>query len=304
MAKKTSTKRKSDEISEKHPDGNPPMKTYDFTCFWESEEEYGTIVATLKVWCGDATRLQACKEICPESKREHLQCKITWKYAKRWDAMKKLLAKHHFEESVTKCFAYCAKMDSKLIITHDTRAPGQRSDLIKMKQMIDEGATEEDLWEEFFGSMTRYSSAMKRYIALKGKKKRRPKLQVEWYIGASGAGKSTKADELYPDAYWVNVDGTGNVWWDDYDGEEVVVIDDFRPNMFRYEQLLKLLNSRGKYRIAYKGGSSWLHCKKVVITSVEHPSCMYSMYDEQLARRITRFVVVEKTESVTVTEVK
>lgn len=302
----TSTKRKSDEISEEQElpeavetmvyDDGKPKKTFDFTIYWDTEDEYNMIVEKLKAWCGDATRMQASKEICPETQREHLQCKVTWKYAKRWAAMKKLMHTHHFEVSKCKCFAYTVKMDGKIVVLHDSRAPGARSDLAKMKQLIDEGATEEELWEEHFGSMSRYSSAMKRYMALKAKGRRRPKLIVEWYIGPSGAGKSTKAELENPGAYWVNVDGTGHIWWDDYDGEEVVVIDDFRANMFRYEQLLKLLNSRGKYRIAYKGGSSWLHCKKVVITSVEHPRDMYGMYDEQLERRVTRFVEIAKPE--------
>lgn len=272
-------------------------KTFDFTIFWKDDDERARIQEMLEAWKGDCTRLQVCEEVCPESKRKHFQCKCTWRCAKRWSAMKKLMAHHHFERSVSECFAYTAKLDSNLIITHDSRAPGARTELVKMKTIIDNGGSDEQLWDEHFGSMCRYHSAMSKYKALKSKKRKRPNLVVEWIIGPSGSGKSTKAERDNPDAYWLNQDGTGNIWWDGYDGESCVVIDDFRPNMFTYEQLLKLLSSRGNYRIAHKGGSAWLTCEKIVLTSVEHPRYMYSMYDVQLERRVTNFVTVTEVTS-------
>jgi len=266
-----------------------PHKTFDFTVFWSNDAEYESAVQTLRAWTADATRLQASYELGDKTEREHLQCKITWRVAKRWSAMKKLIGNTHFEVSKSKCFAYCAKLDANLIIMHDSRAPGARKDLADMKKMIDDGANDIDLWNEHFGSMCRYNSAMAKYKTLINKKKPRPRLEVEWIVGPSGIGKSSRADIENPDAYWLNIDGTGNIWWDGYDDEEVVVIDDFRGSMFKYNDLLKLLNSRGKYRIAFKGGSAWLSCKKIVITSVEGPEdCYPHHYDEQLKRRITK----------------
>lgn len=269
---------------------NDVKKTYDFTIYPKDESDYDRTIEKLEAWTADATRLQVSAEVCPETNRDHLQCKITWKIGKRWSAMKKLLGDAHFEPSVSTCFAYCAKIDddNKLLISHDARAPGARNDLMEMKAMIDEGCTKEELWQEHFGSMTRYSNAMEKYMLLKSKHKPRVQLEVEWIIGSSGVGKSTKAEAENPHAYWLTQDSTDNIWWDGYDGEETIIIDDFRPSMFRYEQLLKLLNSRGKYRLCHKGGSSWLNAKKFVITSVLHPSEMYRMYDEQLDRRITK----------------
>lgn len=278
------------EPSAKRPKKNSVETTYDMTIGWETEEEYAEIIEKLDAWCGDATRLQASREIAPSTGKPHLQVKVTWRVGKRWTQMKKLMGNHHFERSVSKCFAYTCKLEDKdeLVITHDSRAPGARSDLVNMKAMIDSGCSKLELWEEHFGSMARYHSAMSKYAELKNKHTPRPKLEVEWIIGPSGSGKSTKAEEQNPNAYWLSQDGTDAIWWDGYDGEEVVVIDDFRPSMFRYEQLLKLLNSRGSYRLGHKGGSSWLLARKFVITSVQHPKDMYTEYDTQLSRRITK----------------
>lgn len=274
-----------------------PAKTYDFTIFWKDDAELDQITEQLDAWKPDATRLQVAREICPDTEREHLQCKVTWKRAKRWAAMKKILGPHvHFEKSVSLDFSYTAKLDSEMLIQHDGRAPGTRNDLMEMKQMIDDGEDDETLWDNHFGSMVRYHGAMSKYKMLKSKKRKRPECEVEWITGPSGSGKSTKAEDENPGAYWLNVDGTDTVWWDGYDGEDTVVIDDFRGDMFKYNELLKLLNSRGQYRIAFKGGSGWLHARKFVITSVQTPQECYPMaYDTQLERRIT---------SVTVTEVR
>ena len=268
-------------------------KTFDFTIFWKSETELDAALETLAAWAGDCTRLQACKEVCPDTGREHLQCKVTWRRGKRWSAMKKLIEPHHFETSKSLCFAYCAKMGSKLVISVDSRAPGSRNELVAMKTMIDEGAKTEELWHQHFGSMARYHGAMAKYRSFIDKKRVRPKLVLEWIYGPSGSNKSTIAERENPDAYWLGVGCTGKLWWDGYDGEETVIVDDFRPAMCSYSELLKMTNSRGKYRIEHKGGSAWLSCKKIVFTSILHPESLFVCTEDepwaQLHRRITRY---------------
>lgn len=268
-------------------------KTFDFTIFWTEACEYDNALETLAAWEPDVTRLQACKEVCPESHREHLQCKVTWRVGKRWSAMKKLIEPHHFEPSVSQCFAYTAKLSSKLVLSVDTRAPGARNELVAMKAMIDEGAATEQLWDEHFGSMARYHGAMSKYRAFKDKRRSRPKLELEWIYGPSGSNKSTIAERENPDAYWLGVGCTGKLWWDGYDGESTIIVDDFRPSMCSYGELLKMTNSRGKYRIEHKGGSGWLTCAKMVFTSIQHPEDMFVCSAEepwaQLDRRITRY---------------
>jgi len=272
---------------------NKVHKTFDFTIFWTEACEYDNALETLAAWEPDVTRLQACKELCPESKREHLQCKVTWRKGKRWASMKKLIEPHHFETSVSTCFAYTAKLSSELVISIDTRAPGARNELTSMKAMIDEGAKTEELWHQHFGSMARYHGAMSKYRSYMDKQRERPKLEVEWIYGPSGSNKSTIAECENPGAYWLGIGATGTLWWDGYDGEDTIVIDDFRPPMCSYSELLKMLNSRGRYRIEWKGGSGWLTAKKIVFTSIRHPQSMFVCSEDepwaQMDRRITRY---------------
>jgi len=70
---------------------------------------------------------------------------------------------------------------------------------------------------------------------------------------------------LFPDAYWKN----GNKWWDGYQGQETIVLDDLdTPVLFSY---LKRWADRYKVIGEIKGAAIDLTYKNLIITSNFHP---------------------------------
>jgi hypothetical protein len=61
----------------------------------------------------------------------------------------------------------------------------------------------------------------------------------------------------------------GSEWWQEYDGEETVIVDEFRGPIPFYK-LLKLLDDL-PYPVYYKGGSKYLQSKRFIFTSHMHP---------------------------------
>lgn len=111
---------------------------------------------------------------------------------------------------------------------------------------------------------------------------------VHWIWGASGTGKSSQAAE-YPDPYWKD----DTKWWDGYDGQETIILDDFRGHQMRFTYLLRLLD-RYPMRVEVKGGYRQVNSKNIVVTSIIHPEQIYSSVKDldepirQLLRRIDK----------------
>lgn len=241
-------------------------------------------------------------EVCPKTGVSHKQIYLElWKKS-RMTAVKKILQSKtcHCEfRKGTRDEArnYCIK-DGDYEEIGVTWVAGidqtnNRSDLLTKKAMIDAGCSELDLWEEDFEGMTAHYKAMREYKLLREKQNaKRPKVHVEVFTGASGSGKSHFASKDYPDAYVVSKGNNGNMWFDGYDGEDTIILDDFRGNWCTYEMLLKYLD-KYKLRIEVKGGSRWAQWTKVIITSVEHPSQWYRCYDYQLERRISAVKTIQ-----------
>lgn len=82
-----------------------------------------------------------------------------------------------------------------------------------------------------------------------------------WIYGEPGTGKSRACHKLFGDAYWKN----GNKWWDGYQGEYTVILDDLdTPALYGY---LKRWADRYKVLGEVKGSAISLNYGQFVVTS-------------------------------------
>lgn len=111
---------------------------------------------------------------------------------------------------------------------------------------------------------------------------------VDVYWGPTGTGKTRKAFEECPQAYWKE---KGD-WWDGYTGEESVIWDEF-ANDIPITSLLRVLD-RYPLRVPIKGGFIQFQAKRIILTSnIPFDEWYPNAKDEHkaaLRRRVTNLV--------------
>lgn len=239
----------------------------------------------------------------------HIQGYVSFPRCKKISVLTKLLPGAHLEVrrgTHSQAKAYCSKVEDPTFLdgpyemgddSSIADRPRQRTDLEAVKKDMDSGATLTQIWDNHFGAATRYHRAFETYMDLRSKHREfkageKPRVHIIW--GPSGTGKSTRARTLYPGAYWLTKPSqkTTTVWWQNYSGEEVVVLDEYY-GWLSYDLLLRLLDWY-PVTVEKKGGSSKLAAKTFVFTSNKPWQEWYKISDTSaLKRRIEEFGTVE-----------
>lgn len=230
-------------------------------------------------------------EICPETGTPHVQGYAETSNKRRLKSLQQFIKCTWFvakSKNVNQQNAYCLKPDSwagTWKFQWGIPLPGQgfRTDLVAIQRAIKEdNASMEWVADNHFSDWVRYRSAFAAYKLMKSPK-RDWKTHVHWIYGLSGLGKSRKAFWLMPKAYRKPGD---TVWWDGYDGDEDVVIDNFSGKM-PYEQML-LVMDRYPLSLQIKGGHVNFCAKRIIVTALLRPEEYYpEIHDKtELTRRI------------------
>lgn len=218
------------------------------------------------------------KERCPDTDREHYQGFGVFVRTHRIPSAKRLLGAGgdaHFEVrrgTREQAREYCRK-DGEFFEWGEL---GKRtiSDLLK-KGCLTTIKNEDPLF------YVRYHRGLEKLLL---DAKQRPSfrfVEVTWLWGPTGVGKTRKVMEM-DNVYKLD---SPYVWFDGYEEEDILLIDDYENNVIPRGFMLNLLDGY-KLRLATKGGHCWANWTKVFITSNESPEC-YSQWDDAMARRVS-----------------
>jgi len=194
---------------------------------------------------------------------------------------------------------YCSKEDPMPFEHGTLPQPGKRTDIHDATDAIRDGASLRELAESNPVSVVKFSKGLMtlRSLLAKSRDPSNPPT-IYWIHGPTGTGKSKFAYE-YSMAYGKNEDDTWPAsvdlkWFDGYDGQQVVLFDDFRPKEVSFSFFLRILD-RYPIKVPIKGGFVNWNPKLILITTPYDIDKTFEFRAQhraedinQLKRRITR----------------
>lgn len=222
-----------------------------------------------------------------ESGTPHLQGFIQFAApGKTLAAMKKLIPKAHFEAtkgSIDQNIAYCSKDGD--FTERGTKPMSQEKKAACGKASLEErwALAKEGRFEELPPEQIKTYE----YIHRKSREVQdREELTNIWVYGPSGCGKSRYVRDNYTEFYSKPM----SKWWDGYNGEDVVVLDDFDPTHGAYlGYFLKIWADHYAFNAEVKGGMMKARPKVIIVTSqYSIERCFERAEDvEAISRRFT-----------------
>lgn len=268
-----------------------------------SSQRYRNICFTLNNYTEDEIQvLEAAdvqymiygKEVAPTTGTPHLQGYVELKTQQRIKGVKKLLGtdRMYIEERMgtqQQAIDYCKK-SGDYYERGQIKVQGNRKDIDNVVKAVKSGMTKEEVLNQFPSEAKKYMrfiDSLYQYEPARTVEQQNEGVEVYWLWGPTGTGKTKyvydneERDQIFTPLSFK--------WWNGYDRQKVVLIDDMRADFCKFHELLKLLD-RYPYKVEVKGGMRQLVANKIYITAPYEPQTMYKGKTdedlEQLLRRI------------------
>lgn len=252
-----------------------------FTWFDYSDQD----IENCKNW--DCKYLCIGFETCPSTGKKHIQGYVEWKGSKRFDTLKNINTKIHWENrkgTAKQAAEYCKK-DGNFYEKGEISNQGNRTDLEEVSEMLKKKKSLKEIVENFPVVYIKYHKGIeKMQNILMPQRTTRP--IVTWLWGKTGVGKTYKAVNSHKD-YYIK---PKSKWWDGYTQQECIIIDDFDGD-WPYRDLLRVLDTYG-YQGQTKGGHVEINSPFIYITSEYHPNHFWT--DSEYSQMIRRIANVQE----------
>ena len=220
----------------------------------------------------------------------HLQGYVEWSSGVSIAASRaRFGGRGHFEArmgTAAQAADYCKK-DGDVVEFGTISQAGRRSDLAALRQDLESGDSLRLVSQNHFSNFVRYQRGILAYRSLHSEK-RDFATEVKVYWGVAGTGKSRRAYAEADDPWVWGGDG----WFDGYDGDEHVVMDDFRGSCMKPSMFLKITD-RYPCRVPIKGAFVNWRPRTIWITSNVDPREWWPNVDAETQRAVLRRITEE-----------
>jgi len=272
------------------------VRNYCFTFNnYTSEDE-----EVVRTWEG-VKYLVAGREIAPSTGTPHLQGFVVFVNARSLAALKKIDGRIHWEAAVAfdKAIEYCKKEGSYFEVGTPPMpaaakgVAGGELEKVRWKRIIEAAEADDQAWlrenePRVYAEGERTISSIRKRCRAEAVD--REVLDNVWIWGPTGTGKSRKAREENPGAY---VKDPNSKWWDGYEGQDTVIIDDFDKYQVSMGGQFKRWFDHYPFECEKKGCTAYMiRPKKMVVTS-NYPIEGIWTEEETLEPMKRRFKVVK-----------
>lgn len=197
---------------------------------------------------------------------------------------------------------YCTKQEGRLDgpweIGELPEGQGERTDLKGFYEAVKTGKRARDLADEYYGVLAKYPRFYTTLKSLHMPPLRADGVRVILSYGRTGVGKTREVMQLHagsPEFFRSPL--TSGFWMDGYDGQTIVLLDDFAgaASKISLTHTLQLLD-RYPVQVPVKGSFVWWNPKEIHITTNIHPRLWYQWdnREEQYLALMRRFTIIKE----------